>query len=101
MITTGTHTSTLANEIADLVNDELNSYDLTANVQSVSGDYPWPWAGVEYSTSRHGGRKVRIVEDDGQITIVVSTWKGSEQGRATFNHMPAGIISPVATAYLI
>lgn len=98
-MTTTTHTSTLVNETADLVNDELASYGLIASVQNVSGDYPYPWAGVDY---RSRDRRVRIFEDDGTLVVIAQDRTGGETGRATFAHSLArpGIVAPIAAAYL-
>lgn len=50
--------------------------------------------------SAPAGQWVRLIEDDGQIRVVI--FRGwAESARASFDHMPAGVIAATVAAYLV
>lgn len=95
--------TTLVNEIAALVEDDLNArrvrFSRVVTDRSGGGAYGRPWQVVDFTTS---ARTVRIyMEDPATETVsVVVTDHHTQVRLATFTRMPAGVIAPVAAAFL-
>lgn len=104
MTATTPELTTLVNEIAALVEDDLNArrvrYNRVVTDRSGGGAYGTPWAVVDFTTRTV---TVRIYAEDPTthtVSVVVTTTGQATVRLATFTRMPAGVIAPVAAAFL-